>query len=557
MVWLRDRLTRGRRARELDRVPDRVAALAGFVELAGAYLPPSIMDPARGVVERAGRRLTLSGTHTVVALAGTTGSGKSSLFNALAGTPLSPAGLRRPTTGMAHAVVFTEPDATPEDDDTQALLDWLGIDVRYRQAGAAELDGLVLLDLPDIDSVERSHGVEADRLLELVDLVVWVLDPQKYADLTVHRRYRETFRNHGDITVVALNQADRLRPEDLRRCLDDLTAILREDGLVAVPVIATSAVDGPSLNALAARPGIDDLRDILERTVAARVASLHRLAADVNTTIEPLEPVMEPLPAELGRTAAPLADALAVAAGVPTVTRAARQSYVYRAVGHTGWPITRWLRRLRGDPLRRLRLTGPAPGATVGATAIPPPSPAATARVALATRSLGEQAGRGLHPPWPDIFHDAARSRADEVADALDVAVARTDLRARYTPPWWRLIGVVQLLFLGAALAGLVWLGVRWVLFALALPTPPSPELGRLPLPTLLLGGGLLAGLVLGALARVAVGIAARRHAARTERALTRSVAVVADDLVLTPLVRLRDDYLAARANLAEAARRT
>ena len=64
-----------------------------------------------------------------------------------------------------------------------------------------------------------------------------------------------------------------------------------------------------------------------------------------------------------------------------------------------------------------------------------------------------------------------------------------------------------------------------------------------------------LAGLVLGALARVVVGIAARRYAARTERALTRSVGVVADDLVLAPVVRLRDDYLSARANLGEAAR--
>ena len=94
------------------------------------------------------------------------------------------------------------------------------------------------------------------------------------------------------------------------------------------------------------------------------------------------------------------------------------------------------------------------------------------------------------------------------------------------------------------------------MVFALALPMPPSPEVGRLPLPTLLLGGGLLAGLLLGLLARVAVGIAARRQASRTEKALNRSVATVADDLVLTPVTRLRDDYLSARANLAEAAQR-
>ena len=61
--------------------------------------------------------------------------------------------------------------------------------------------------------------------------------------------------------------------------------------------------------------------------------------------------------------------------------------------------------------------------------------------------------------------------------------------------------------------------------------------------------------IVLGALARVVVGIAARRHAARSERALTRSVGVVAEELVLAPVARVREDYVAARANLAEAAR--
>ena len=72
----------------------------------------------------------------------------------------------------------------------------------------------MLLDLPDFDSVEASHRVEADRLLALVDLMVWVLDPQKYADKVVHRRYLAQFGRHRDITVVALNQADLLSPAD-------------------------------------------------------------------------------------------------------------------------------------------------------------------------------------------------------------------------------------------------------------------------------------------------------------------------------------------------------
>ncbi len=75
---------------------------------------------ARAVADRAGERLRLSGEHTVVALAGSTGSGKSSLFNALAGEELSPVGVRRPTTSKAHACVWGSEGAT-------ALVQWLGV----------------------------------------------------------------------------------------------------------------------------------------------------------------------------------------------------------------------------------------------------------------------------------------------------------------------------------------------------------------------------------------------------------------------------------------------
>ncbi len=61
-----------------------------------------VLAEARRVVEHADRRLALSGSATVVALAGATGSGKSSLFNALSGTDLATVGVRRPTTAARH-----------------------------------------------------------------------------------------------------------------------------------------------------------------------------------------------------------------------------------------------------------------------------------------------------------------------------------------------------------------------------------------------------------------------------------------------------------------------
>ena len=69
------------------------------------------------------------------------------------------------------------------------LLDWLEVPRRHRHAPEPALDGLVLLDLPDHDSVKLEHRLEVDRLVGLVDVLVWVLDPEKYADAAVHDRY--------------------------------------------------------------------------------------------------------------------------------------------------------------------------------------------------------------------------------------------------------------------------------------------------------------------------------------------------------------------------------
>ena len=63
----------------------------------------------------------------------------------------------------------------------------------------------MLLDLPDFDSVEHAHRLEVDRLIELVDLVVWVVDPQKYADAALHDRYLRPLAGHAGVMLVVLN----------------------------------------------------------------------------------------------------------------------------------------------------------------------------------------------------------------------------------------------------------------------------------------------------------------------------------------------------------------
>src|SRR5579862_8474094 len=159
----------------------------------------ALLDDAESVLRRAGERLRLSGNHTVVALAGGTGSGKSSLFNALAGATFSPPGVMRPTTKHLHACVWGIEGAAP-------LLDWLSVQRRHRYGRASALDegeasltGLLLLDLPDHDSVVSGSAAMVDRLVKLADMLVWVLDPLKYADASVHRRYLVPLAGHAAV----------------------------------------------------------------------------------------------------------------------------------------------------------------------------------------------------------------------------------------------------------------------------------------------------------------------------------------------------------------------
>ena len=105
------------------------------------------------------------------------------------------------------------------------LLDWLGVQRRHRYArasvldsGESDLDGLILLDLPDHDSVVTASMAAVDRLSKLADMVIWVLDPQKYADAAVHNRYLIPLAGHAAVFTVVLNQIDMLSPQQVRDC---------------------------------------------------------------------------------------------------------------------------------------------------------------------------------------------------------------------------------------------------------------------------------------------------------------------------------------------------
>src|SRR5699024_7670624 len=166
-------------------------------------LSGDVRTDAQKLLERAEDRLGLGEDLTVVAFAGSTGSGKASLFNAVAGLEIARVGVRRPTT--------SPPTACDWGQRGNDRLEWPRVRERSRTWRESALDGddqrrlhgLILLDLPHHDSTGVEHRVESERHVGLVDVVFWVVDPQKYADFSLHADYlTELAENSANMVVV-------------------------------------------------------------------------------------------------------------------------------------------------------------------------------------------------------------------------------------------------------------------------------------------------------------------------------------------------------------------
>ena len=391
-------------------------------------------------------------------------------------------------------------------------------------------------------------------MLELVDLFVWVTDPQKYADSRLHDDYVAALATHEAVTMVVLNQVDRLTPAEVEQCRADLVRLMERDGVPRATVLATSVTTGA---------GVDELRQRLANAVAGRTMARTRLAGDVRAAARVLRAhVAEDEPRVDAPARAELLDALARSAGVHTVVHAVERDYRMEAAARTGWPFTRWVHRLRPRPLRRLRLDGKDirvsdadVRSVLGRSSLPPPTPAARAAVDLATRRLADRAGRDLPIPWAEAVENAASPPGASLGDALDQAVVGTSLHAR-SPVWWRVVGVAQLILAVTAVVGLLWLALYVLLGWLQLDAivGDPPTWGVVPIPLVLLVGGVLSGLFLALVSRWLARVGARRRGRVMDKRLRASIDAVAEAEIVVPVGLVLDRHGATRVALTRAA---
>jgi energy-coupling factor transporter ATP-binding protein EcfA2 len=525
-------------------LPACVAALGRAID-AAARLGLDVTS-ATATRERIVQRSGFPGEVYVLALAGGTGVGKSSLLNALAGTVVSQAGVRRPTTAEPVAWV-----SAAHLDETRSLIEWLG-GARVVAHASSELDGVAVLDLPDLDSIAREHRARVDAVLPKVDAVLWVTDPEKYQDAVLHDVYLRTWVRRLDRQAMALNKADLLTTADGERLRRDLRDRLAAEGLPEVPIVLTSATTA-----------IDELRAWLGGGVEAKRIVTGRLAADARASIGDLcmQAGVDPSGVE------------GVAPLLPESRRAAAADAVVREVlGVVDLP------GLERQAVEATRLAArPRGGGPLGLVrAVLERGSGRSARQAEPAGHLRRWRDRGslvrVVQPVRDLVGEAiprlppgARAGVAPLADtreltgrigtAVDRAVASET--SGFRPPTsrlWGVLGLAQYAATAMLVLGIIWLVALFAGVGRAeTPLIELPLVGIVPTPVVLVAGGLFASFLLGRLLLAHAGWLGRRWAAGLRERVSSEVRSLVTETALRPIVAFEEARQALGAAAAAA----
>lgn len=177
-------------------------------------------------------RLAELSSPAVVVLAGSTGAGKSTLFNSLLGEEVSEAGVLRPTTREPVVGVH------PRDVDTLTPGPVTELARLVKHEGVPR--GSALMDAPDLDSFLTENRSTAHQLLEAADLWLFVTTAARYGDALPWQAL-DRAKERGASVAMVLNRVPR---ENLTTIRGDLNARMRERGMTDVPLFIVPDV-GP------------------------------------------------------------------------------------------------------------------------------------------------------------------------------------------------------------------------------------------------------------------------------------------------------------------------
>lgn len=522
-------------------LPACVAALGRAVD-AGQRLGLDV-GPAAATSERIEQRSGFPGEVYVLALAGGTGVGKSSILNALAGTVVSPAGARRPTTSEPVAWV-----SAAHVDETRPLIEWLG-GARVEAHASPELDGVAVLDLPDLDSIERDHRARVDAVLPRVDAVLWVTDPEKYQDAVLHDAYLRTWVRRLDRQAMVLNKVDRVSPADAELLRRDLRDRLVGEGLPGLPILLTSATTT-----------IDELRAWLGEGVEVKRIVTGRLGADARAAVGDLclQAGIDPT----GQGVVPLLPETRQASAADAVVREVLSVVDLAGLERQAVEATKLAARPRGGgPLGLVRALLERGSGRSAQHAEPAGhlrrwrDRGSLVRVVQPIKDLVGEAiprlppgARGGIAPLADTGDLAGR-----IGTAVDRAVAGE--ASGFRPPTsrlWTFLGLAQYAATAMLVLGIIWLVALFAGVGRAeTPLFELPLVGTVPTPVVLVAGGLFGSFILGRILLAHAGWLGRRWATGLRDRVSSQVRSLVTETALRPVVAFEE----ARMRLASAAK--
>ena len=168
----------------------------------------------------------------IVAFMGGTGVGKSTLLNRLAGSEIARAGVERPTskevTLYHHVSISIQnlPDSFPLEK------------IKIAQHNDDAKKAIVWIDMPDFDSTERSNQSLVLQWLPHIDVLIYVVSPERYKDEKAWRVLLAEGAKHAWLFV--LNQWDR---GQLGQFID-FNQQLHKAGFVDPVIFKTACVEG-------------------------------------------------------------------------------------------------------------------------------------------------------------------------------------------------------------------------------------------------------------------------------------------------------------------------
>jgi hypothetical protein len=184
---------------------------------------------------------------------------------------------------------------------------------------------------------------------------------------------------------------------------------------------------------------------------------------------------------------------------------------------------------------------------------LPKPTQTQEAALSSALRSARDSVGDRLPDAWRNDLRRIVEEREPRLPELLDRAVAGTDLDADRPSGWWKLAAGLQWMLLLVACVGALWLLALVGLAYLQLDDlVPLPRVERIPLPTLLLLGGLISGGLLTMITQPFVRADAHRRARRARQRMRERVERVAAAEVLSQI----DAHISAYRRFCQAVSR-